>query len=163
MNKTTLLVVGCVILATIVATFFLSGNPTGINTASIPLNSNTRDASTTGTSTHPITQTPTPAMQTTKTLAIGESVTVQGLTATPIEVVEDSRCPKDVQCIQAGTVKVNVRLSYFGFSVKQVFTLGAPVSARGVTGELTAVTPEKLEGQDIKPLDYRLTFTVSKS
>jgi hypothetical protein len=44
------------------------------------------------------------------TIHVGESVYVNGVLITVNEIVQDSRCPSDVQCIQAGNVVVLVTL-----------------------------------------------------
>jgi len=93
---------------------------------------------------------------------INESATRDGITATPVAIVEDSRCPVDVQCIQAGTVKVAVKFAYGVFSITRTLTLGQMISGDGFTGGLVAVSPDKHEGQDLAPGDYILTFTVAK-
>lgn len=81
---------------------------------------------------------------------------------TPLSVIEDSRCPKDVQCIQAGTVRVSVKLeSGLGTSV-QTFTVGQTITTETEAITLTSVQPEKISTKTILPADYRFTFTVSK-
>ena len=49
-------------------------------------------------------------------VAVGESVTVvgEGLTVTYVEVVADSRCPPDVQCIWAGNATIAATLAKAG-------------------------------------------------
>lgn len=51
-------------------------------------------------------------------IALGESVMVTGedLTITYDEVVEDSRCPPGVQCIQAGTATIALTLAKTGIA-----------------------------------------------
>jgi hypothetical protein len=41
-------------------------------------------------------------------LSIGQTATFDNLTLKLLRVTEDSRCPQDVQCIWAGTFKVEV-------------------------------------------------------
>jgi len=43
-------------------------------------------------------------------LHLGEQARFGALTVTPVQVEEDSRCPASVQCIQAGTVRLSVRI-----------------------------------------------------
>lgn len=40
---------------------------------------------------------------------LGKTVELNGLKVTPVKIVENSLCPKDVQCIWAGTVIVKTR------------------------------------------------------
>ena len=94
------------------------------------------------------------------TLHVGQSMTGLGVTATLISV-DDSRCPIDVTCIQAGTVKAHIQFQTGNFSTLQTLSLGVPVSGAGLTGELVSVTPDKKEGVGITQSDYSLVFKVS--
>lgn len=79
---------------------------------------------------------------------------------TPISIIEDSRCPKDVRCIWAGTVKINVRVTNkVGEVVTDVLTLNEPKIIAGVSVTLTDVLPEKTE-KVFKFSDYKFTFSV---
>jgi hypothetical protein len=64
---------------------------------------------------------------------VGESVIVAGvgLTVTYVELVTDSRCPPDVQCIWAGNATIAVRLSAAGEAPATVplSTMEGPTSA----------------------------------
>lgn len=44
-------------------------------------------------------------------IPLGEAIEVNGLTIEFVKVLEDSRCPKDVQCVWAGQAKVKVAVS----------------------------------------------------
>ena len=50
----------------------------------------------------------------TVTLGLNQTATLFGnaFSITPLEIVEDSRCPVDAQCIWAGTFKLRVRVVY---------------------------------------------------
>jgi hypothetical protein len=95
-------------------------------------------------------------------LQLGTTLTSSGVKATPLAVTEDSRCPEDVQCIQAGTVKVSVRFTFGLYTTTRTFTLGQPQSAYGYTAEMTDVRPTKKEGVTIDPSDYRFVFVIAK-
>ena len=95
-------------------------------------------------------------------LQLGTTLDSSGVKATPLAVTEDSRCPEDVQCIQAGTVKVSVRIAVGAYTTTRTFTLGQPQSMYGYTAELTDVRPTKKEGVTISPNDYRFVFTIAK-
>ncbi|MEA3017163.1 MAG: hypothetical protein QOI38_1885 [Sphingomonadales bacterium] len=45
------------------------------------------------------------------TLRLGEAARLRGVRVRVLRVVEDSRCPASVQCVQAGTVRLAARLS----------------------------------------------------
>ena len=93
---------------------------------------------------------------------IGQRIESNGLAATPIALVEDSRCPQDVQCIQAGTVKVSVKFEYGALSRTQTFALNEPVTIAGITGTLIDVSPEKESGTALTGSDYIFTFEVHR-
>lgn len=80
---------------------------------------------------------------------------------TPLEVVEDSRCPTDVQCIQAGTVRAKVRLEGPGGTQVVTMVLGSPVAFGNKHVTLMNVTPSKNTSKPIAPSDYRFTFSVA--
>jgi hypothetical protein len=100
--------------------------------------------------------------ETSVTLKIGDTIKSRGMRAMVTEVLEDSRCPQDVQCIQAGTVHVSVKGSYGLLSKTATFTLGQSVEMRGYSVVLSAVTPEKTAGDTIATSAYAFTFTVKK-
>ena len=64
---------------------------------------------------------------------VGESVTVagEGLTVTYVELVADSRCPPDVQCIWAGNATIAVAMAKAGELAAnvQLNTMEGPKSA----------------------------------
>ena len=99
----------------------------------------------------------------TMTLAtVGFGQRTKGLAAeiTPLEVVEDSRCPVDVVCIQAGTVRIKASVDTYPLDF--TFILGKPLETDTAMITLTAVTPTKHAGVEIKASDYRFTFSVEK-
>lgn len=93
--------------------------------------------------------------------ALNQSVQALGVTLKPLVVTEDSRCPSNVQCIQAGTVRVRVRVgSDIDTESEKVFTLGTPMSLKAGTVELVSVAPLKNSTQQIKSADYRFIFKI---
>ena len=84
-----------------------------------------------------------------------------GPSVTPLEVVQDSRCPMDVVCIQAGTVQLKVRLASVGGIEDATLTLGVPIEFMGRQIELIGVQPPKKSGQTIAPQDYSFDFTMT--
>lgn len=94
-------------------------------------------------------------------VAIGQSVTVNGVAIGVLELLEDSRCPVDVQCIQAGTVRVRVAID----SLSSDFTLvlGEPQEINGKKVTLSAVVPAEMRSTtQVDSSDYRFTFTVAE-
>lgn len=106
------------------------------------------------------TPTPVPATRATSTpIAIGERVAVGNTTIGVIELLEDSRCPTDVQCIWAGRVRVRAALD--AMSRDFTFVLAEPQVVGRVTVTLVAVVPgQKVSTQTIPPSAYRFIFTV---
>ena len=80
----------------------------------------------------------------------------------PLEVIEDSRCPTDVQCIQAGTVKVKAQLVSGLGTATEVFTLNQSITTEAEVITLIDVIPEKISTTSISQAHYRFTFRVTK-
>jgi hypothetical protein len=100
-----------------------------------------------------------PATIPTNTIAIGTNATIGGTLIGVLELVEDSRCPVDVQCIWAGTVRVRVSINSYNRDF--VFTLGQPQVVGSTTITLASVIPAEKNSKKTVPLgDYRFIFTV---
>jgi hypothetical protein len=95
---------------------------------------------------------------------LNEEKTIMGARITALEVLEDSRCPADVQCIQAGTVRVRTSIMARGDTAAQEaqFELGVPMTFGLDQVTLVAVSPAASAGSQIAPGDYVFTFTVVK-
>ena len=93
---------------------------------------------------------------------LGEAVTVLGIKITPLEVIEDSRCPIDVQCIQAGTVRLKVRLESGLGKSEMILGLDKTITTEAENISLTSVTPAPRASVKISPADYQFTFSVSQ-
>ena len=79
----------------------------------------------------------------------------------PQELLEDSRCPVDVQCIQAGTVRVSVILDAEGEQKTVIMTQGVPVVFVGRVIELVSVAPVPNSKVTIRKQDYQFVFSVA--
>ena len=90
--------------------------------------------------------------------AIGETVRVGPLTATPVRLVEDSRCPLTVQCVQAGRLIVSTRLEGEGWRETVPLTLGEPYAVGGHTVTLVSGRPEKWNERRRPRNEYRFVF-----
>lgn len=99
---------------------------------------------------------------TTTTAVLREKVLIDRVFITPLEILEDSRCPTDVNCIQAGTVKIRAQLEYGGVAHIEDLTplTKVPIAKRFVI--LTKVTPAPTSKVKISPSDYRFEFTVGR-
>jgi len=85
-----------------------------------------------------------------------------GVTVVPREVLEDSRCPLDTQCIWAGRVRVRATLESGLGTTQQEFTLGETVTTEAEEVVLIEVTPEPYAGETIEPSGYLFVFEVRK-
>ncbi len=103
---------------------------------------------------------PEAAGDTIPSVGLGATVQIESIRITPLSVVEDSRCPSDVVCIQAGTVRVSVRLDTEGQQTTTTLKLNEKASFAGRTVQLIKVLPEKNSKTSTEPSDYRFTFNV---
>jgi hypothetical protein len=93
---------------------------------------------------------------------IGKTIVAHDFSLTPLSVVQDSRCPTDVQCIQAGTVQVKASLSGGLGQYNATLELNKPFTNEEVTITLVSVTPGKVSTHQISPSEYVFTFTITK-
>ncbi len=106
-------------------------------------------------------------LPTTVTVKLGEEfdITDPALTVRFAEVLQDSRCPVDVACIQAGSV--TIRFSLFEPNGNQntlVIESDHPAEySHGVGLRLVSVDPSPHSGVIINPKDYRATLEVSRA
>ena len=105
------------------------------------------------------------------TLQPGQTVACDcgGLSLTFREVVEDSRCPKGVNCIQAG--QAVARLSILHNDQNQTISLTVPglseeagtiATAGNYQIQLQRLEPYPEEGDSLDPEDYRATLVVQE-
>jgi hypothetical protein len=111
------------------------------------------------TSTPPTTSIPSSG---TISLALNQSGTVGDVTITPLSLEEDSRCPSDVQCIQAGTVRVKVQIVSGLGTATQILKLRESMTTEAESITFSAAAPGKVSTVTIGKNDYRFTFTVAK-
>lgn len=95
----------------------------------------------------------------TPTAALDQVANVGSLTIKPLAVIEDSRCPKTVQCVWAGRLVLRTLTDAGAGGVILDLILGEPVEMGG-GGQLTLVDaqPPKLAPGSIDPRQYRFTF-----
>lgn len=96
-------------------------------------------------------------------IGLGETATSSGVRITPLEVLEDSRCPIDVTCIQAGRVRLRASLTSDLGTADQIFFVGEPVTTEAEEVTLVEVKPAKVSTVPIKDSDYRFVFKIQKS
>lgn len=80
-------------------------------------------------------------------------------------VSADSRCPRDVQCIQAGEATVLAWITVPRGQREDVTLMTRPgqetATAGGYTLTLTNLEPVPLASRPTRPSDYRATFTLN--
>ena len=93
-------------------------------------------------------------------LRLGEEARLGDLSVRPLRIVEDSRCPASVQCVQAGTVRLAVRLSDRRGTREVLLRLGVgePVAGGGSIRLLAACPYPRAPGA-IRSADY--SFLIS--
>jgi hypothetical protein len=74
------------------------------------------------------------------------------------KVIEDSRCPSDVQCIQAGTVRLLLNTDTAAGTSTIEMVLGETRTAGDFTFSLDDVKPYPVSTKKISPADYKFTF-----
>jgi hypothetical protein len=95
-------------------------------------------------------------------LRLQQKGTIGGFAVTPLHIEEDSRCPAGVQCIQAGAVRLAVRIA--GRTRRRlVLALGRP-SGLGPETWLTlcAVAPYRARPGPIAASAYRFSFVLGR-
>lgn len=93
---------------------------------------------------------------------INEAASAFGVTVTPIEILEDSRCPIDVQCIQAGTVRVRGTLESGLGTANQEFELNKTITTESEEVTLMRVDPFAESTKEIQEGDYVFVFKIEK-
>lgn len=93
---------------------------------------------------------------------IDRTVEVLGITITPIELVEDSRCPTDATCAWAGTVNVRALLKVPSGEASELFEFGKPRVVEGITITLVEVNPVPDSRKPIRSEDYAFSFQVTR-
>lgn len=95
------------------------------------------------------------------TIKVGETQTARGISITVNSFVQDSRCPIDVTCIQAGAVTVNVTMKGLeDFVTRNVSSGENPFIFDGSMISIVDVQPAPKANQVISPEDYEITFRV---
>lgn len=104
---------------------------------------------------------PCPVGSATSTVSFGGTLEEHSIQVMPLQLIEDSRCPIDVQCIQAGTVRILVILDAEGEQKTITMTQGVPVSFVGRSVELVSVLPVPNSKVSIAKEEYRFIFSVT--
>lgn len=90
---------------------------------------------------------------------LGEITAVDGPKVRPDRVIEDSRCPSDVQCIQAGRLVLRVTVLGGGWSKQMDLTLGVPALVADGMLTLVDATPVPVAaGTDMSAARFTFKF-----
>jgi hypothetical protein len=84
-----------------------------------------------------------------------------------VSLVEDSRCPTDTQCIQAGNAKIQIEVGKVG-SASKTFELNTSdkrqaISFAGHTIKLVDLNPKPASNIRINRFGYTATFVIGKA
>jgi hypothetical protein len=91
-------------------------------------------------------------------VTLGQVAYVSGPLVRPDRVIEDSRCPVDVQCVWAGRVVVRATVIAAGGSREIDLTLGVPAPVADGALTLVAVEPARVVAGPAQPQPLRFTF-----
>jgi hypothetical protein len=97
------------------------------------------------------------------TAGLNQVATIDGIRIRPIEVVEDSRCPANVQCVWAGRLIVRARMNGPGWTQVRDFQLGVFQAVDRYRVTLVQAEPPKATPGQIDPAAYRFTFEVQSA
>lgn len=89
---------------------------------------------------------------------LGRTVFVDGPKVTPLEVLEDSRCPINARCVWAGQVRLKVRIDLGSGSTMREITSGKPIQIADGSLTLMKVRPDRMTGDAVDPAAYRFGF-----
>lgn len=95
-------------------------------------------------------------------VAIGEVGSALNVAITPRELIEDSRCPSDVQCIQAGTVRVRATMVGDLGTSEVEFKLGETITNENTEVTLTNALPPAHSKHIIETEEYVFQFEVKR-
>jgi hypothetical protein len=94
-------------------------------------------------------------------LALGESASLRGedVSVRFVGVLEDSRCPRDVQCIREGNARIQFEITR-GSASRTTLELATPEGPReaeidGFRLALGALAPEPASSRPTRPEEYR--------
>ena len=89
---------------------------------------------------------------------LGQAQQMREFTVTPIEVLDDSRCPEGVQCVWEGEVRMRVAIASTNGVVEDEISTRSPVPVNRGMLQLAEVTPAPSADSAFDPGDYRFRF-----
>ena len=91
-------------------------------------------------------------------VALGETVDFGSTSITPQRIVEDSRCPQEVECVWEGTILVEVAIESAERRETRQLSVGDRISTGLGLVVLENVTPRPTEDASTPAKEYRLVF-----
>ena len=92
---------------------------------------------------------------------VGETIRLHDLSIHTTQVLEDSRCPAEVQCVWAGRVVVRAQIRGQGWSRTEDMELGRGIALEDARAlRLSAVSPDRSQGAPPQTDAYRLTWSL---
>lgn len=95
------------------------------------------------------------------TVHLNESVTIKGVTLTPVAIISDSRCPVNARCIKAGEIKVRISIVTDTKKEEAVLTLGVAHPFAGKSIILNHASQSLDVSRAILSSDYTFGFEVT--
>jgi hypothetical protein len=96
-------------------------------------------------------------------VGVGQTKTLKGISITLNSVVQDNRCPVDVQCIEAGAITAGV--TFTSGSNTKTFNMPSdevPQQFAGYSISIENVKPSRVAAREPDPKSYKVTFKVAK-
>lgn len=82
-----------------------------------------------------------------------------GLTVTPLEILEDSRCPIEDECVWAGRVRLKAQLDMGHESISVTLDSSEPLRINGGFLSIAEIAPDMSSAwSPIQPEDYQFGF-----
>lgn len=104
----------------------------------------------------------TGTIETELTTGLNQRVDGWKISIVPVSIIEDSRCPVDVTCIQQGTTRVLAKVTNDAGEKEYVLPLDVPVTVDTRTVTLIRVMPVTRSQYQILATEYRFIFKVSE-
>ena len=89
---------------------------------------------------------------------LGQAQQLREFTVTPIEVLDDSRCPEGVQCVWEGEVRMRVAIASTNGVAEDEISTRSPVPVNRGMLQLAEVTPAPSADSAFDPGAYRFRF-----
>lgn len=91
-------------------------------------------------------------------VALGQPVWLGDVIVTPLSVIEDSRCPANANCVWAGRLVVETRITATHWQQTAPLALGEPYDVMNRTILLASAEPNKMAEAEVDPGAYRFVY-----